>query len=155
MSEDFLQRAIALAESGMRGRRGGPFGAVVVHEGEVVGEGCNEVTSRNDPTAHAEMEAIRDACSRLGRFQLHDCEIYASCEPCPMCLSAIYWARIRTVHFAATRQDAAEIGFDDARLYAQIPLGWADRDVDFRQGERDRAREVMQAWYDLEDRVDY
>ena len=129
MSEDLLQMAIALAEEGVRDRRGGPFGAVIARDGEVVGRGCNEVPSRHDPTAHAEIQAIRDACVRLGRFWLDDCEIYASCEPCPMCLSAIYWARIPVVHYAASREDAADIGFDDARLYREIPLAWPDREA--------------------------
>lgn len=147
--------AIALAEEGMRDRRGGPFGAVVVRDGEVVGQGCNEVPSRDDPTAHAEIQAIRDACARLGRFRLDDCEIYASCEPCPMCLSAIYWSRIPVVHYAATREDAADIGFDDARLYREIPRAWPDRELGFDQSRREEARRVMQAWHELDDRIDY
>lgn len=155
MNPRFLQRAIDLAEAGVRARRGGPFGAVIVRGGEIVGEGCNEVPSAADPTAHAEVQAIRDACSRLGRFQLDDCEIYASCEPCPMCLGAIYWARIRRVVYAANREDAAAIGFDDARLYREIPLPWEDRELAFEQAEREAARRVMRAWHEQEDRIDY
>lgn len=155
MNPRFLQRAIALAEAGVRARRGGPFGAVIVRQGEIVGEGCNEVPSAADPTAHAEVQAIRDACSRLERFRLDDCEIYASCEPCPMCLGAIYWARIGRVFYAAHRKDAASIGFDDARLYQEIPLPWEERELDFEQGQREEALRVMRAWYEQEDRVDY
>src|SRR5262245_63190001 len=111
MSEHvFMQRAAALALEKMRADGGGPFGAVIVRDGSIVAEGWNEVTSTNDPTAHAEVVAIRRACARLGTFQLSDCEIYASCEPCPMCLGAIYWARLRTLYYANTREEAAAIG---------------------------------------------
>ena len=111
--DQFMREAIRLADEGMQGGRGGPFGCVIVRGGRIVGRGNNRVTSTNDPTAHAEVTAIRDACANLKTFQLTDCELYTSCEPCPMCLSAIYWARIPTVHFANTRQDAADIGFDE------------------------------------------
>jgi guanine deaminase len=121
-SEDFMQRAVALALECMRANKGGPFGAVIVRAGAIVAEGWNEVTSTNDPTAHAEVVAIRRACAKLGTFDLSDCEIYASCEPCPMCLGAIYWARFRTLYYANTRQEAAAVGFDDEFIYREMPL---------------------------------
>ncbi|MGC2236356.1 MAG: nucleoside deaminase, partial [Pyrinomonadaceae bacterium] len=111
--EYFMSRAITLAQNGMDSNAGGPFGAIVVRHGEIIGEGSNRVTSTNDPTAHAEITAIREACQKLGSFQLENCTIYTSCEPCPMCLGAIYWARPERVVFACTREDAAKIGFDD------------------------------------------
>ena len=118
----FMQRAVALAQEKMHDNNGGPFGAVIVRNGEVVAEGWNEVTSTNDPTAHAEIVAIRRACAKLDTFNLSDCEIYASCEPCPMCLGAIYWARFRMLYYANTRQEAAQIGFDDEFIYKEVPL---------------------------------
>src|SRR3954462_6117886 len=120
--ENFMREAIKEAEAGLRSGRGGPFGCVVVRGGNVVARGNNRVTSENDPTAHAEVTAIREACKKLGKFSLEDCELYTSCEPCPMCLAAIYWARIPSVFYANTRADAAAIGFDDDFIYQQIPL---------------------------------
>ncbi|MCW3466888.1 nucleoside deaminase [Chitinophaga nivalis] len=116
----FMQYAVALSRKGMESGEGGPFGAIVVRGDEIVGEGWNQVLSHTDPTAHAEVVAIRDACKRLGTFQLHDCEIYTSCEPCPMCLGAIYWARPLRVYFANTKEDAAAIDFDDSFIYREI-----------------------------------
>jgi len=116
----FLGRAIACAIDGAKAGRGGPFGAVVVKDGVVIAEACNHVVEKNDPTAHAEVEAIRAACAALGSFQLDGCDVYASCEPCPMCLGALFWARPRAVYFAATRMDAAGVGFDDARFYEEL-----------------------------------
>src|SRR5215216_7064030 len=110
----FLERAIELSRQGMQNLQGGPFGCVIVKDGKIIGEGNNQVTTSNDPTAHAEVVAIRNACKNLNTFQLFDCEIYTSCEPCPMCMGAIYWARPKKVYFANTRNDAAEIGFDDS-----------------------------------------
>jgi tRNA(Arg) A34 adenosine deaminase TadA len=115
-----MERAARLAQEGVRKGEGGPFGAVVVHEGKIVGESCNRVVATNDPTAHAEVLAIRSAAKRLRRFHLNGCEIYTTCEPCPMCLAAIHWARIDRVHYALTRHDAAAIGFDDAAIYEII-----------------------------------
>jgi guanine deaminase len=112
-NEDFMQRALDLALDCVRANRGGPFGAVIVRDGAIVAEGCNEVTSTCDPSAHAEVVAIRRACAKFGTFHLSDCEIYASCEPCPMCLGAIYWARFRALYYANTREETAAIGFDD------------------------------------------
>lgn len=128
-NEQLMQCAIDLALERMRANKGGPFGAVVTRNGEIVAEGWNEVTSTNDPTAHAEVVAIRRACEKLGTFNLSDCEIYASCEPCPMCLGAIYWARFRTLYYANTRVEAAGIGFDDEFIYREIPLDPAARSI--------------------------
>ena len=125
----YMREAVQLAEQGMRSGRGGPFGCVVVRRGKIVGRGSNRVTSTNDPTAHAEVVAIRDACTALQTFQLTDCELYTSCEPCPMCLSAIYWARIPQVYYGSTRADAAAIGFDDEFIYQQVPLAPEARTV--------------------------
>src|SRR2546426_10570683 len=121
----FMRQAIRLSIEMMRRGEGGPFGAVVVKGSHIVGRGCNQVTSANDPTAHAEIVAIREACKRLKTFQLDQCDLYTSCEPCPMCLSAIYWARIRSVFYANTRRDAAKIAFDDDFIYREValPLG--------------------------------
>lgn len=118
--EDFLRLAIAEAVRGVKAGEGGPFGAIVVKDGVVIGRGCNQVTSRFDPTAHAEVQAIRAACAQLGNFQLDGCDVYASCEPCPMCLGALYWARPRAVYFAADRVAAAAAGFDDADIYDEL-----------------------------------
>lgn len=144
--ERFMERAIALAEENVRAGRGGPFGAVVVRNGEVIGEGANEVTSRNDPTAHAEITAIRAACTRLGTFSLAGCEIYASCEPCPMCLAAIYWARLDRVYYANTRQDAARVGFDDARFYDELALPPTGRAVPAERLHLPRALDAFAEW---------
>ena len=129
--------------------RGGPFGALIVRGDEVLAEGFNQVTGSHDPTAHAEVSAIRTACKALGTFTLAGCEIYSSCEPCPMCLSAVYWARLDRLYFAATRADAAEIGFDDAFLYAEIPLAPEQRSLPSVQAMRDEARAVMLPWKEM------
>lgn len=150
-----MREAIKLAEEGMHGGRGGPFGCVVVRQGEIVGRGQNRVTSTNDPTAHAEVTAIRDACANLKTFQLTDCELYTSCEPCPMCLSAIYWARIPQIFFANTRQDAAEIGFDDDFIYRQIPLPLEKRAIKIGQILREEGLETFRGWTKKTDRVRY
>jgi tRNA(Arg) A34 adenosine deaminase TadA len=120
IEQAFMQRAVALALEKMRANSGGPFGAVIVRNGAIIAEGWNEVTSSNDPTAHAEIVAIRRACALLGVFNLLDCDIYTSCEPCPMCLSAIYWARLRCIYYANTRLDASQIGFDDEFIYNEV-----------------------------------
>jgi guanine deaminase len=146
MQEKFLRRAIELAGIGMNAGHGGPFGALVVRGDQVLAEGVNQVTSAHDPTAHAEVSAIRSACQSLGTFSLAGCEIYSSCEPCPMCLSAIYWARLDRLHFAATRVDAAEIGFDDAFLYGEIGLLPEQRRLPSVHALRDEARGVMLPW---------
>lgn len=149
MQQKHLQKAIELAGIGMAQGRGGPFGALVVRGDEVVAEGFNEVTSSHDPTAHAEVGAIRAACKALGTFSLSGCEIYSSCEPCPMCLSAIYWARLDRLYFAATRTDAAEIGFDDAFLYKEIALDPEQRRLPSVNAMREQARRVMLPWQQI------
>ena len=150
-----MRRAIALAIDNVRGGRGGPFGAVIVRGGEVVAEGANRVTSANDPTAHAEIEAIRAACVRLATFDLSGCEIYASCEPCPMCLGAIYWARLDRLWFASHRDDAAGAGFSDEFLYREMALPVSDRAIPTAQLLADEARAAMAEWLDQTDRIPY
>jgi tRNA(Arg) A34 adenosine deaminase TadA len=139
----------------MEGGRGGPFGAVVVSGGRIVGEGWNEVTSTNDPTAHAEVVAIRAACAALGRFDLSGCEIYTSCEPCPMCLSAIYWARLGRVYYGNGRADAARIGFDDAALYAEVAMAIEARSLPMVQLLPGEARGAFDDWERKADRIRY
>ncbi|HEV3414094.1 MAG TPA: nucleoside deaminase [Puia sp.] len=152
---EYLQQAIALARRGVEEGRGGPFGCVIVREGEVVGKGNNGVTSTNDPTAHAEIVAIRDACSRLGHFQLTGCVVYASCEPCPMCLGAIYWARPSRVVYAATRQQAAAAGFDDEFIYREIEVPEGERKIVFELGWDKGAEDVFELWRERGDRSLY
>jgi guanine deaminase len=146
MRHEYLERAIELAGIGMAQGHGGPFGAVVVRGDQVLAEAFNQVTGSHDPTAHAEVGAIRAACRTLGTFSLAGCEIYSSCEPCPMCLSAIYWARLDRLYFAATRSDAAEIGFDDAFLYTELTLDATQRQLPSVQALRERAQQVMLPW---------
>ena len=150
-----MQDAIDLALENIKNNGGGPFGAVVVRNGEIVGRGANHVTTHNDPTAHAEVEAIRDACKNLKTFQLDDCEIYASCEPCPMCLGAIYWARLKKLYFASTREDAARIGFDDSYIYQQLPLSIKERDLNTEPIMHENGEVVMKAWENDEGKVEY
>ncbi|NLG23179.1 MAG: nucleoside deaminase [Actinomycetales bacterium] len=153
--ERFLQQAIELAGRGVAAGDGGPFGALVVLDGEVIGEGWNRVPSTNDPTAHAEVVAIRAACQRLGSFQLTGAVVYASCEPCPMCLGAVYWARPDALYYAATKHDAARADFSDAFIYDEIELDPAARSIPFRQLDVPRAAEVFQEWLDKADRTAY
>jgi tRNA(Arg) A34 adenosine deaminase TadA len=127
----YLQEAVELAREGVKNGMGGPFGCIIVKGGQVVGRGCNRVTSTNDPTAHAEVVAIRDACQKLGDYQLTDCDVYTSCEPCPMCLGALYWARPRRVVYASTRHEAADAGFDDAFIYREIDIPIGERKIPF------------------------
>ncbi len=141
-----MRAAIAEADAGLHANAGGPFGCVIVRQGEVVARGHNRVTSTNDPTAHAEMVAIRAACATLGTFQLADCELYTSCEPCPMCLAAIYWARIPTIYYGNTRADAAAIGFDDAFIYDQIALPAKKRAIKMKPLLRSEAQRGFSAW---------
>lgn len=150
-----MREAIRLARENLRRGAGGPFGAVVVCGGEIVGRGTNVVTSTNDPTAHAEMGAIRDASRRLGRFHLNGCEIYTSCEPCPMCLGAIYWAHLDRVVYASTRHDAAAIGFDDEFIYAEFARDFSERQLKMEQILRDEAQQVFDEWRANPDRVPY
>jgi guanine deaminase len=153
--EELMREAIWLAAEGLRAGHGGPFGCVIVHQGEIVGRGNNRVTSTCDPTAHAEIVAIRDACQSRATFHLEDCDLYTSCEPCPMCLAAIYWARIPRVYYANTRADAAAIGFDDDFIYRQIPLPLEHRHLAMRPLLRDEALEVFREWAEKADKVRY
>ncbi len=154
-TESFMREAIRLAEEGMHEGRGGPFGCVIVRGNEIVGRGNNRVTSTNDPTAHAEVTAIREAGARLGTFQLSDCELYTNCEPCPMCLAAIYWARLPVVYYANTRTDAAAIGFDDDFIYQQVPLPPEQRSVVMNSLLREEALAGFHAWEAKADKVRY
>jgi guanine deaminase len=153
--EAFMRRAIALAQEGMDRGQGGPFGSVVVKGDRIVGEGQNRVTATNDPTAHAEVVAIRAACAALGTFDLAGCEIYASCEPCPMCLSAIYWARLDRIWYANGREDAARIGFDDALIYREVALPPEERGLPMQRLLPDEARAAFEAWLRKADRIRY
>jgi len=150
-----MQRAIGLAERGMDANAGGPFGCVIAKDGEIVGEGCNSVTSTNDPTAHAEIVAIREACQKVGAFQLDGCVVYTSCEPCPMCLGAIYWARPERVYFACTREDAANIGFDDRFIYEELEKANDERRLQIINLMRDEALDVFRKWQRKPDKQEY
>jgi tRNA(Arg) A34 adenosine deaminase TadA len=150
-----MDEAIRLSLEKMKANEGGPFGAVVVQGEEIVGRGWNRVTSTNDPTAHAEIVAIRDACSNLKSFSLPGCDIYSSCEPCPMCLAAIYWARLDRVHFGATSDDAAAAGFDDSNFYHELVKPVEQRLVPMEQLSREEACRVLQEWSQKKDRVNY
>ena len=151
----FINRAIALAEQGMDSNSGGPFGAVVVKDNEIIAEGHNMVTSTNDPTAHAEVVAIREACKILNTFQLDDCVIYTSCEPCPMCLGAIYWARPKMVYYACNKVDAAKIGFDDQFIYDELDKGIDQRQIKFVEIGREEALKVFDKWQAKTDKMEY
>ncbi len=152
---EFMTRAIGLARAGMAANAGGPFGAVVVKYGSIIAEGNNRVTTSNDPTAHAEIIAIRQACEALQSFQLDGCTIYTSCEPCPMCLGAIYWARPDRVVYACTREDAASIGFDDDFIYDELKKVNDARERVMINLMRDEALEVFRAWAEKPDKIDY
>lgn len=155
MDNTFMARAIELSMENVRSGRGGPFGAVVVKDGGIVAEGVNQVTATNDPTAHAEVVAIRHACHTLGLFELEGCEIYTSCEPCPMCLGAIYWARVALVCFGNVAADAANIGFDDALIYREIEKPYSRRAIPMIQMMREEALTVFRAWEELPDKPAY
>ena len=156
-SEDkaFMRKAIELSRNGMKNNDGGPFGAIVVKNGKIVGQGNNKVTSTNDPTAHAEVVAIRDACKNLGTFQLDDCIVYTSCEPCPMCLGAIYWARPKKIYFACSREDAANINFDDDFIYKEIPKPIDQRQIETLQLLQAEGVKVFNEWAEKEDKTKY
>ncbi|MFN3386674.1 MAG: nucleoside deaminase [Candidatus Thermochlorobacter sp.] len=155
MNPEFMREAIALSLENVRAGRGGPFAAVIVKDGKIIGRGINLVTSSNDPTAHAEIVAIRQACQHIQHFHLTDCEIYTTCEPCPMCLAAIYWARLSKIYYANTRDDAAAIGFDDAFLYREITLPHAQRAVHIEQVLRNEALEAFKLWKEKDDKIRY
>jgi len=150
-----MQRAIELAIENARQRGGGPFGAVVAKGGRIIAEGANRVTSTNDPTAHAEVVAIRAACQSLGHFQLDGCEIYTSCLPCPMCLGAIYWARPERVYYASTEKDAAAAGFDDSFIYRELALPPADRRIPLIPLMREASLKAFEVWKNTPGRIEY
>jgi len=151
----WMEKTLEIARESVLSGRGGPFGAVVVKEGKLIGKGANEVTLLNDPTAHAEIQAIREACRTLGHFQLDGCEIFTSCEPCPMCLGAVYWARPRAVYFAYTREDAAAAGFDDACIYEQMALPFDRRSLPMIQVEPREGANPFELWEKLPDKATY
>ena len=150
-----MSRAIQLSLENIRSGRGGPFAAVVVKDGKIIAEGANCVTSTNDPTAHAEVVAIREACKSLRTFELKGCEIYTTCEPCPMCLGAIYWARPERVYFANTAADASKAGFDDSLIYEEIPRPHAERKIPLIPMMREEALEAFRAWESKVDKTEY
>lgn len=151
----FMVEAIELSRKNVQEGTGGPFAAIVVRDGEVIARGTNSVTSTNDPTAHAELVAIREACKKLKTFRLVGCELYATCEPCPMCLGAIYWARLDKVYFAGSRDDAARIGFDDLWIYQELSLPLPKRKVRMTQMMRDEALVAFRDWVEKADRLQY
>jgi len=152
---EYMRRAVEISREHMEANKGGPFGAVIVPRGRLVAEGHTRVTPTNDPTAHAEIVAIRNACDALGDFSLDGCEIYTSCEPCPMCLSAIFWARIDKIYYANSRDDAAAIGFDDAEIYQEVTRPLHAREVPIERLEDKDASAVFRAWLEKEDRIEY
>jgi guanine deaminase len=153
--ERFMLEAINLSHKGVMNNEGGPFGCIIVKGEEIIGRGNNKVTSTNDPTAHAEIVAIREACKKLNTFQLTGCEIYTSCEPCPMCLGAIYWARLKVIYYANNRQDAANIGFDDSMIYKEINTDMENRKIPIISIGRKQALEVFKEWIDKPDKTKY
>jgi guanine deaminase len=155
MSPEFMKRAIALALENVRSGSGGPFAAVIVKEGKTIAEGTNRVTRLNDPTAHAEVVAIREACRVLHDFQLTGCDLYTTCEPCPMCLGAIYWARPGRVFYASTATDAADAGFDDAFIYDELKIAPAGRRIPMTQLLREDALAIFLAWKQRENKTPY
>ncbi len=155
MDNSFMARAIQLSIENVRSGRGGPFGTVVVKDGAIISEATNQVTATNDPTAHAEVLAIRNACKKLGVFDLQGCEIYTSCEPCPMCLGAIYWARLTRVYFANTAADASKVGFDDSAIYREIAQPHAKRQIPMIQMMRKEALAAFREWEDKPNKIGY
>ena len=153
--EQFMETAVELAIESVLTRNGGPFGCVIVKNGEIIGRGKNSVTTKNDPTAHAEIMAIRDACENLSTFQLDECDVYTSCEPCPMCLGAIYWARPKAVYYASTKTDAAAIHFDDQFIYEEIDLVKEKRSIPFVQLTPKGYEEPFKMWEKINDKVEY
>lgn len=151
----FMQEAIKASIEGMDSNAGGPFGAVIVKDGEIIAKGWNKVTSTNDPTAHAEITTIREACKKLGTFDLSGCELYTSCEPCPMCLAAIYWARIDKIYYGNTKKDAADINFDDDFIYQEFALPMEKRSIKMEQLDREEAIKAFEKWKDKQDKTAY
>ena len=155
MKEKFLNKAVEQALYGMKNNHGGPFGAVIVKDGKIIGQGCNRVLSSNDPTAHAEIVAIRQACQATGSYHLQDAVIYTSCEPCPMCMAAIYWAVIRTVYYSADREDAERIGFSDKFLYEELTLAPGRRTVVMKRIDIPAVKDLFREWENKQDKVMY
>lgn len=153
--KDFMREAIRLSLENVNSGNGGPFGAVIVKNGNIIARGVNAVTSTNDPTAHAEVVAIRNACKKLGSFQLNGCEIYCSCEPCPMCLGAIYWARPDKIYYANTKQDASNINFDDQFIYSELDVSIAERKLPTIQLLRNEAQTAFTQWQESTEKVKY
>ncbi|MCD4735663.1 MAG: nucleoside deaminase [Bacteroidales bacterium] len=152
---EFLKRAIEIANHNFTEKSGGPFGAVIVRDGKIIAEAINTVVRDNDPTAHAEVNAIREACRKLDSFQISGCEIYCSCEPCPMCLGAIYWARPNAIYFAASREDAEIAGFDDSYIYKEMFLEIPERNIKTEQMLREEAVKLFRSWKDQEIKIVY
>lgn len=152
--EKFMRKAIELSIESVK-NGGGPFGAVIVKDGKIISMSSNSVTKDNDPTAHAEVNAIRQAASKLGTFDLSGCEIYSSCEPCPMCLGAIYWAKIDTLYFANTKDDAKDIGFDDSFIYEEIQKPYEERKMKITKMMREEALKAFEMWKEKEDKIEY
>jgi tRNA(Arg) A34 adenosine deaminase TadA len=155
MENTFMARAIELSMENVRSGSGGPFGAVVVKDRRIIAEGVNRVTATNDPTAHAEVSAIREACQQLSTFELRGCDLYSSCEPCPMCLGAIYWARIDKIYFGNRAEDAAKIGFDDSAIYAEITQPHAQREIPMIPLMREEALAAFRAWQEHPGKIHY
>jgi len=155
MSKNFMMEAINLASANIKDGLGGPFGAVVVKNNTIIGKGQNQVISSNDPTAHAEIVAIRKACKNLGSYRLNGCELYTSCEPCPMCLGAIYWSRLDVVYYAANRKDAAEIGFDDDFVYSEFAKSINERKIKMNCCLRNEVLAVFKEWFSMDNKVLY
>lgn len=152
---EFMREAIALSNLCFQDGRGGPFGAVVVKDGHVISRGRNLVTACNDPTAHAEIMAIREACKVLNTFQLNGCELYASCQPCPMCFGAVYWARLDRVYFGASKEDAAQAGFDDSLIYRELELSYPQYTIPTEQHDREEAKKTFKLWIRFEKKIKY
>jgi guanine deaminase len=155
MEQRFMEEAIRLSQQGMESNEGGPFGCVIVKDGKIIGRGNNRVTSNIDPTAHAEVVAIRDACRHLNHFQLDGCELYTSCEPCPMCLGAIYWARPARIYYACSRADAAAAGFDDSFIYDEIGKSMKARQIPTEQFMQSEGNAIFQLWKAKPDKIAY
>ncbi len=155
MENPFMARAIQLSVDNVTSGHGGPFGAVIVKDGSIIAEGVNRVTASNDPTAHAEVVAIREACARLATFELRDCEIYTSCEPCPMCLGAIYWARLAKIYFGNLAADASLVGFDDSLIYTEFRKPFPDRSIPMVPMMREQALAAFRAWQEISNKTPY
>ena len=153
-NKKFMLRAIQLSIESIQ-NNGGPFGCVIVKQNKIISEGFNKVTSTNDPTAHGEIVAIREACKKLNTFNLEGCDLYSSCEPCPMCLSAIYWSHVDNIFYANTRMDAADIDFDDSLIYSEIGKDIDKRKIKMKQMNRDEALEAFKIWQNKEDKIKY